>query len=619
MQALIGAAARAEEAGHGGRLRWNPVPQPRALPAANAVLCLVEQEEDGGNDRGCALLHVFNAVASTSRQEDGELLFPPNARVAIKEPLCFSSALQVSSPASVEFLGLARAASAKPLGRLLKEANALLSRGSYVLAELYYTELLDMRAKSGAPTYGVLEKQVFSRRAEARLRLRRYEEAFVDAETATKIPGASDSHHARSLWCKGKSLTALQEHELALPCFRSAVALPDAPPDVSIDLERSRTYLRESRDGEYDITDFVLGRKVEPECSDYFGPLELRMTPDGRGRGVYLTRDVRRGELLIVCNPTAYVKTPRIENADRDLYVELIRSCSTSSRPRYHIYAMADASKMTTVPDLDRFKCNIGRVVVPPGSKVEEVDIERVRRVGHRCGFTTQAGDAWIAGVWASSGFFNHSCTPNASKVCFGRVMFIRAARNMSAGDEVLLSYLEATGSMEPLLLAPLPAREVKCKRLDFECSCKRCVLERTNKDLVASFKFYDRRRGDAQKTLDEVLDLEKRMTARGFSDEEKDCIRAAQVERYSAVCVLKHPELPSAGDYLRILHETAPGNFETLSKMGVLYRAAGCGDESLQLLHEEVAALFGELRREIVDGVINQVIAQATLLDEMR
>ncbi|EFJ08124.1 hypothetical protein SELMODRAFT_429203 [Selaginella moellendorffii] len=414
--------------------------------------------------------------------------------------------------------------------------------------------------------YGVLEKQVLSRRAEAKLRLRRYEEPFVDAETATKIPGASDSHHARSLWCKGKSLTALQEHELALPCFQSSVALPDAPPDVSIDLERSRTYLRESRDGEYDITNFVLGRKVEPECSDYFGPLELRMTPDGRGEGVYLTRDVRRGELLIVCNPTAYGRL-------------------RGSRTRTGIctWSCYDLAALPAGHGTDGGREHDDDWIASSAT-LEELwyrrDIERVRRVGHRCGFTTQAGDAWIAGVWASSGFFNHSCTPNASKVCFGRVMFIRAARNMSAGDEVLLSYLEATRSMEPLLLAPLPARE---------------------------------------KTLDEVLDLENRMTARGFSDEEKDCIRAAQVERYSAVCVLKHPELPSAGDYLRILHETAPRNFETLSKMGVLYRAAGCGDESLQLLHEEVAAFFGELRREIVDGVINQVIAQATLLDEMR
>lgn len=46
-------------------------------------------------------------------------------------------------------------------------------------------------------------------------------------------------------------------------------------------------------------------------------------------------------------------------------------------------------------------------------------------------------------GLFAKGALINHSCTPNAVQVFLGRSIHFRALRNLEAGEEVTIAYIE--------------------------------------------------------------------------------------------------------------------------------------------------------------------------------
>ena len=58
---------------------------------------------------------------------------------------------------------------------------------------------------------------------------------------------------------------------------------------------------------------------------------------------------------------------------------------------------------------------------------------------------TAAVRNAGSVGVYALPAFINHGCAPNACKVVIGHTVFLRAARDMREGEEVLMKYFEVT------------------------------------------------------------------------------------------------------------------------------------------------------------------------------
>lgn len=75
-----------------------------------------------------------------------------------------------------------------------------------------------------------------------------------------------------------------------------------------------------------------------------------------------------------------------------------------------------------------------------------------------------------VTGMFLLGTLANHACTPSASRVYLGDVMFMRAARELEAGEEVTISY-------SPFPLS-LPERQTFLKGYGFVCRCLRCKLE---------------------------------------------------------------------------------------------------------------------------------------------
>ncbi|CAM6114775.1 unnamed protein product [Calypogeia fissa] len=147
----------------------------------------------------------------------------------------------------------------------------------------------------------------YTNRAETRLRLLHYEKALSDTERALAI----EPKHLKTLVRKGKAAHALAFFDKACEAFK--LASQESPNDQSIrrSLRNSTIAYEQSRAGKYDLTYYFMnGCTGEiPRCEDFVGPVEIRQNPDvRRGRGLFATKSLEPGELLLVSNPVAVVR-----------------------------------------------------------------------------------------------------------------------------------------------------------------------------------------------------------------------------------------------------------------------------------------------------------------------
>lgn len=84
-------------------------------------------------------------------------------------------------------------------------------------------------------------------------------------------------------------------------------------------------------------------------------------------------------------------------------------------------------------------------------------------------GYRDQEGSEVAVGVFPYASFFNHSCWPNIVKWYEGNVMCFRALRNISAGEELNISYISTD------LCTEIRQLQLK-KHYFFDCVCPRCA-----------------------------------------------------------------------------------------------------------------------------------------------
>ncbi|MCO5560633.1 hypothetical protein L7F22_014249 [Adiantum nelumboides] len=217
-----------------------------------------------------------------------------------------------------------------------------------------------------------------------------------------------------------------------------------------------------------------------PPCPDYVGPVSISRTPDGRGRGLYATCDVAAGDVLLISNAFAatYNDTDRVE-----MYFKIASIVKQSPRALHQYYALAgnDDHDSIEVPDVKLYDpsipCEDGGEVHAAALAFDEARVIHIMNVNSFSGELKSAKtdpEMRLTGLWLLPSFINHSCIPNASRLIVGEAMFILAARNIRANEEITISYTDA--------MAPLKRREDNLGQTGygFHCECKRCTLERS-------------------------------------------------------------------------------------------------------------------------------------------
>jgi hypothetical protein len=233
--------------------------------------------------------------------------------------------------------------------------------------------------------------------------------------------------------------------------------------------------LREQQHGDYDWLSLFrtsMTQRSEQrylmEAADFIGPVKLDWAP-GKGRGLFLTRDVRAGEILIVEkaigvgvkgeNVTDHRKSydflfrrtlvPGFTTASEMEAAQVIHGVLDNPGLYHQLAQLSGGSRSDTLPSLK----------VPPSENawlesevpaLKQLDLVQIKTIievnsynlplfAKELAASPTLGYQQASGLFYASSFLNHSCIPNASRIAFGDVMVIRANTDPKKGAEITL------------------------------------------------------------------------------------------------------------------------------------------------------------------------------------
>ncbi|KAK9277171.1 hypothetical protein L1049_006710 [Liquidambar formosana] len=323
-----------------------------------------------------------------------------------------------------------------------------------------------------------------SNRAEARSRLRDFDEALNDCNEALKI----ETTHFKTLVCKGKILLSLNRYSMASNCFKTA--LLDAQPGGNSEiingyLEKCKKLEFLSRTGSFDLSEWVLNgfRGKSPELGEYVGAVQIKKSEIG-GRGLFATKNIEAGTLVLV---TKAIATDRCilsdtgENAQLVMWKNFIDKVTGSATKCHRIRQLictlstGEDEDGLRVPDISLFRPETEESCFSD----EKIDMSRILSILDVNSLVEDAisakvlgknSDYYGVGLWVLASFINHSCHPNARRLHIGDYVMVHASRDVKAGEEITFAYFD--------VLSPLDKRREMSTTWGFHCSCKRCKFE---------------------------------------------------------------------------------------------------------------------------------------------
>ncbi|KAH9302091.1 hypothetical protein KI387_013674 [Taxus chinensis] len=210
----------------------------------------------------------------------------------------------------------------------------------------------------------------YSNQAEARLRLEDYGNAVEDCDKALQLHSA----HLKSIYRKGRALHGLCEYNLASHCFQHALHLSPASNEIKSLYRKSKKLGEQNRAGKFDLSTYFLrgcSPQDSPEVSNYMGSVVIEKSP-GRGRGLFATKNVDIGDILIVENAVAACSMyrrahPRVREDNEMSQIERLKnetvarviSCAMSS-PRLFQQLHYLISVSDIPDDMELFQINKG-------------------------------------------------------------------------------------------------------------------------------------------------------------------------------------------------------------------------------------------------------------------
>lgn len=364
-------------------------------------------------------------------------------------------------------------------------------------------------------------------RSEAYIRLGWYNSALYDASRAIEA-GIEDSALLRkAIFRAAKSCYYIDEYECAI---EYADRLP-GDKDCAEWKSKAKSRLRERDSGQFDWCALYresLQERSRPDIADYCGPVEVREGDDGCIRGLFVTREVKLGELLVskanrarrikflislklASKPIASYYTEDNPRHKAEVFKSLnLLTNEVTGRDRPAIIA-AIAQKMWDDEQLAALVQSMyagpegppPQTFVPAVSKPSsylkhplkpEVNIDILRIEGaasynafavEKIGparFKPSDADSSEVGMalYGLASFCNHSCLPSARRTFFGDVIILRATRPIQQGEEITVEYIGGSG--------PLSARD-KLSRWKFRCTCLQCAADRADGTSACSLR----------------------------------------------------------------------------------------------------------------------------------
>ncbi|KAI2469361.1 hypothetical protein F4781DRAFT_220375 [Annulohypoxylon bovei var. microspora] len=367
------------------------------------------------------------------------------------------------------------------------QGNAAVQKRDWAEAEILYTDAI--RAAKTAEE----EQLAHLNRSLANLHLERSEKALDDA---AKGNTSADSPSEKSLFREAKALYALQKFS---PCLEKLLELVRSNPknsDAWAEIKRVKQRVREQETGAYQFSSMYKQAEATPpliDCATYVGSIAIRDSP-GRGKGVFTTKRVKAGELLLCEKAFGYCYVGEDSPIGQEKMTVLINLNSKTMcmggqanlitqivQKIYHNhegaevftdlhhgdYAKVATSEVDGSPVVDTFL--VAKIIQlncfgSPRSSFKTV-MERTS------GAKKDSGSSYTTcGIWPLASRINHSCVTNCRRSFVGDMMLVRACEDLEPGAELFHGYQH---------LEPNETYAEAQKNLEswgFVCACALCL-----------------------------------------------------------------------------------------------------------------------------------------------
>ena len=207
---------------------------------------------------------------------------------------------------------------------------------------------------------------------------------------------------------------------------------------------------------------------------------------DSSGLGMFSTKYITRGELILIDHPI--VSVPDVDLAlspynehdggDSLCLTDVISSNFSPSvekclRTLYPIRSNCSLVKTSSVPPelVDRLRCHLPDNI-SPGHLIAAVQLNSLGYYTFPELVTYDDHLRFLSGtgIYPQGSMFNHSCHPNINHYAVGDVTFFRATHDIPAGEELFISYIG-----RDLLVESKSIRDEFLNARDFKCACSKC------------------------------------------------------------------------------------------------------------------------------------------------
>ncbi|KAL2199451.1 hypothetical protein P885DRAFT_31246 [Corynascus similis CBS 632.67] len=445
-----------------------------SAPYVGAGAVSIVEDEFGNADR----LAIYN-------QADSSILSgaPEGCVVAVKEPFYKNNGapndfmICVDHPSDVVLLRFTDPIIPEPLrlGPLLKTAEEWKNAGDRAFIEkdfptsvFCYSEALQVSEDDAA-----FQAAVRTKRSGINLILGRYDAAKEDA-LASRTGGPQDW---RAYYNAGRAAYGLCDYAESDTLLSKARELSPDNDKVIREYERCRARLHEEETGEYDFAEMHASLRPRAVHLDRGSFLRnTRVAESTRhGRGLFATRDIAAGELVLVEKATLMPNQYEPTRASAALYALMVRQlCDNPSLagPVLGLYdggyarSGVEGTLVDGVPIVDVFLVESIRTkncFSSPRSTLEDTR-------------PSLPDGRFAKGLWVYASHINHSCVANTMRSFVGDMLISRATRDIKEGEELFQQYVPVRTVVD--------VRNKQFRDIwGFECTCDLCSRERRSPD----------------------------------------------------------------------------------------------------------------------------------------
>ncbi|GAP91962.1 putative TPR domain protein [Rosellinia necatrix] len=424
----------------------------------NAIMAIVEDEEGTA-----VLLQLYHQPKLP--QADPEDILCPHMVLVIKEPF-FKAATDGSYSVRVDHISDVvwlhesdpcipskwrnKYPKSETSEVLRKGGNLAVKHKQWTKAEKLYSDAMR--------TAQTPEEEQLARlnRSFVNLQLGRPEKALFDA-ASVHATEKSLFRQARALYELGKFVESLEK-------WRAFTQSYPQNREAKQESQRAAKRIKEVQRGEYDFASMYDQAEATPpiiDCATYQGPLVVRES-QGRGNGLFTTRSVKAGELLLCEKAFAYCYAATDDPIGRMNMIVLMQLETKQGRLGGHAHLLTKIiQKLYHSPQAsEEFKALYHGDYVPVA--VSEADgrpivdtffVDRVMnmncfgapRTSHGTKIYSKHSEDeekyTTCGIWLLASRINHACLGNCRRSFIGDMQIVRACQDLPAGTELQFPY----------------------------------------------------------------------------------------------------------------------------------------------------------------------------------